>query len=401
MRKGKKKILFVGHDASLSGAPLYLLRAMRWLREHTDLSMDVLLLGGGPLADEYLQVANQVNILPNNPLSPWFLKTCRRLLPEATYHNLIHALQIRAVKPFLNRQDVDLICFNSIGSTWISEALSQSTIPTVCIVHELSHTFSLCSGEHTRDILEKSRKIVTVSNAASQNILSLYQHAIPDLKDKLEMIYGFIPTSEFKAFDKSLSREEVCKRHSIPSDAFLIGGTGRQWWGKGVDLFLQLAKQVKSRLPDSEVHFVWVGDKSTQNLNSQLAYDLKKSCLESFVHFIGTTRDVATYYAAFDLFAMTSREDTFPLACLEVGCQSVPIVCFEGSGGVPELLDFDRGLSVPYLDVSEMANKVIQLKENKSLREAVGSSIRQKVEESHDIDVVMPKIYNIINQFDK
>src|SRR5690242_6105013 len=59
-----KPVLFIGHDAGRSGAPLSLLHFLRWLRrEHPELPMDLLLLRGGELEADYRQVA-EVFVLP-------------------------------------------------------------------------------------------------------------------------------------------------------------------------------------------------------------------------------------------------------------------------------------------------------------------------------------------------
>ena len=52
-----KRVLFISHDATRTGAPMILLHLLRWLRANTELSFDVLLRDGGELAGEFEQTA--------------------------------------------------------------------------------------------------------------------------------------------------------------------------------------------------------------------------------------------------------------------------------------------------------------------------------------------------------
>ena len=46
----------------------------------------------------------------------------------------------------------------------------------------------------------------------------------------------------------------------------------------------------------------------------------------------------------------------------------VPIICFEKATGTSEVLSKGGGFVVPYLDIYEMAKKIIKYYENKDLK---------------------------------
>jgi hypothetical protein len=61
-----KRILFIGHDATRSGAPFVLLHLLRWLRKNApDLEFELLLLSGGELEREFRQLCT-VHALRND-----------------------------------------------------------------------------------------------------------------------------------------------------------------------------------------------------------------------------------------------------------------------------------------------------------------------------------------------
>jgi len=49
-----RKILFISHEASRTGAPLILLHLLKWLNKNTEnLQFDVLLIKRGAMADDF------------------------------------------------------------------------------------------------------------------------------------------------------------------------------------------------------------------------------------------------------------------------------------------------------------------------------------------------------------
>ncbi|RZK09752.1 MAG: hypothetical protein EOO43_20980, partial [Flavobacterium sp.] len=66
MSSTERKILFISHEASLSGAPLVLLNFVRWLRQNKPfIKCDVLLLKGGEYIEAYEQVFDELIFLEN------------------------------------------------------------------------------------------------------------------------------------------------------------------------------------------------------------------------------------------------------------------------------------------------------------------------------------------------
>ena len=95
---------------------------------------------------------------------------------------------------------------------------------------------------------------------------------------------------------------------------------------------------------------------------------------------------------------MVSREDPFPLVCLETATLGKPVICFADAGGMPEFVENDSGFVVPYLDIEAVAERILELYANPSLREEMGASAARKVRERHDILTSAPNIVEIINK---
>jgi glycosyltransferase involved in cell wall biosynthesis len=157
-------------------------------------------------------------------------------------------------------------------------------------------------------------------------------------------------------------------------------------WRKGTDLFLQMAALVRRRAPELKVRFVWVGRRPEWEALGHNA-DLAGLDLADIVTFAGEVADPASYLALFDVFCLTSREDPYPLVCLEAGALGVPVISFD-NGGMSELADASgdgRPLltRIPYLDVEGMADAVIDRLHDPESRTAEGARLSDWVLDKH------------------
>jgi glycosyltransferase involved in cell wall biosynthesis len=99
-----------------------------------------------------------------------------------------------------------------------------------------------------------------------------------------------------------------------------------------------------------------------------------------------------------DVLALTSREDPFPLVMLEAGSHGVPTVCFADSGGGPEFVGMDAGLSSPYLDISMFAANLMRLHHEPHLCKRLGAAASAKVRSKYVVEVQAPKLQKVIER---
>jgi glycosyltransferase involved in cell wall biosynthesis len=234
---------------------------------------------------------------------------------------------------------------------------------------------------------------IAVSEAVKRNLVC--NHGIPDTM--IDVVHGFIPSETFTY--RTDKEKKLRKSLNIPDDSFIVGSSGYETWRKGKDLFVQLALNTVSKYKDRDVHFVWIGGQSDGNDFYRIKHDVQLANLSDKVHFVAHVANPLDYFQEFDVFAMLSREDPFPLVNLELAALGKPIVCFDNAGGTPEFVGNDAGYVVPYLDISAMADRIITLAGDVNLRERLGANGLHKVREHHDIQVGAPKIVKIIERF--
>lgn len=370
------RILFLSHSAGRNGASLLLLHFLQWLRSHSEHRLEVLCQGSGPLIDEYRAVART-----RVWRSPSFLLNA---LPARWSARLRPWLDALALRLRLLGRRYDLVYANTAATAEQVAVLAPRSGALLWHVHELSYALRLAPGEkRLRQLFPWVARFVAVSDPVVEALVEFGA-----AEDRIDKVHGFVPPSTSSPAQIQAKRERVLAALGWPASAFVVGGCGGLGWRKGSDLFLQLA-----RLLD-DVYFLWVGggDPEADPEALRFAHEIRALGLEGRCHHLRSTSDVDEFYCAMDLFALTSREDPYPLVMLEAGTRGVPTVCFAASGGGPEFVGDDAGLVAPYLDVEGFVGCIESLRSNPELRRKLGDGARHKVNRSHVVETQGPEL---------
>ena len=214
----------------------------------------------------------------------------------------------------------------------------------------------------------------------------------------ITLCHSFIAVDEVQLARASADRQVTRRRLGISPDALVVGGVGTMDWRKGPDLFVQVAAMVTRRLPDADVHFVWAGGDTAGPTRGGLLMDARRLGLGDRIKFVGPLEQPAQLFAAMDVFALTSREDPFPLVMLEAAAAGIPLVCFEGGGGAPEFVRPGAGHVASYLDIAGMAAWVSDLLEREGVRQRMGQIAAERVRKRHTVDQAGPVLVDVIRR---
>ncbi|MCH2211529.1 MAG: glycosyltransferase family 4 protein [Fuerstiella sp.] len=385
-------ILFLGHDASRTGAPIVLLRMLRWLRENTDLSFSVILGAGGPLEPDYSEVANTKVCYLATQTESHFLRPLlkipglRRVISYS--HRRLLRLRLRFRKP-------QMIYANTSATGDMLEFFDLNNVPTVTHVHELEVVLRTLIGlRQFAQTIRHTNRFLAVSQAVRQNLMQ--NHNISD--DDIEMVPEFLPIGEHSPENWKNARLNFVQRFDMPEDAFIVGASGTPGWRKGSDLFVQVAGHVARTHPEAPIYFAWIGGPLSATESEYLLHDCDRLGVRERIRFIDTQPDPIALFQGLSVFAMVSREDPYPIVTIETAAEAVPIVCFDQAGGTQELVEDDAGFVVPYLDTAAMANRIVELFDAPGLRNQLGNRAREKVLERNNAAVVMPLIADVIRR---
>jgi glycosyltransferase involved in cell wall biosynthesis len=378
-------VLFIGHDAYRAGAQIELLHIIRWLRSKTDLEMSLLLTRGGELVPEY-QAVVPTQIWPAADSS-----TCPDRNPLRLWRRLAHLMKVQRAVRTLGPRRLGLIYVNSVASLSVLPALLEaSRCPVLCHVHELEMAVArFCGQDRFNSAVKTIGSYIAVCGAVERNLIE--SHGIRG--HQIRRIYPGISLEHFDL--PEASRADLRATLGIPARAAIVGGCGTTDWRKSPEVFLQVARSVRGRECAVPVHFIWVGASQPDELHA-LMHDAVRLGVQDIVHFVGAQREPRRFFSLFDVFLLTSREDPFPLVCLEAAALQVPIICFERAGGMPEFVEEDAGFVVPYLDTDAAAARIVVMLTEPELRATMGKRAAEKVRARHDIEVIAPQIAAVI-----
>jgi len=357
-----KKILFISHEASRSGAPLALLYLLRWIKDHTTYEFTLLLMNDGPLKEDFSAVC----------------KVIQGWRGKSGLHRKMMALA------------PDLVFANTIASGKLLDRMAPFHCPVITYVHELEYAIALLNT-YFLSAVKHSDQFIAVSNSVRDNLVN--NHGVTE--KHIDVVYPIFREPK-PSSSPTEARLKILGLNGISSDALVVGSVGAVEFRKGPDLFVQLAKSLRDSSPHLGVHFIWVGGFPDKDLHLSVIESVRDAGLDTQVHFVGSQADPSDYFAAFDLFVLTSREDPFPAVCLEAAALSKPIVCFNRGTGITEFVQKGCGRSVNYLDVQALSQASQELLEDKVLRQTMGTKARQLAFADHTPEVIYPQIVRIV-----
>ena len=344
----KKKILFISHDASRTGAPILLLNLARLLKEN-GYAIDFLLKKGGPLEHQFRELGEECFIAHRAASASLFSRLKRRIYRKPFF-------DLRT----LNWEGYSLILSNTITNGDILPLIREKYKgKIISYIHELQMaTQFFTSADHVQDLLKCTDHFIVPSITVKDHLIS----NLEVLPAGISLLNYFIPANSTMA-DKDL----------IPKSTYHVGGAGTTDWRKGSDLFIHVALNVFKKLPDLKIHFFWKGAAEHHFETERLLYDINKAGLANKVTLLPANQEMNDFYGLLDLFLLPSREDPYPLVVLEAAGSGVPSICFDNSGGATEFIkESGGGLTVSYLDTVQMADKVIYYYEYPNKRDEAG-----------------------------
>jgi D-inositol-3-phosphate glycosyltransferase len=142
--------------------------------------------------------------------------------------------------------------------------------------------------------------------------------------------------------DNKYEKNEARDILSIPQNAITLGIIGRIDEFKRQMILVEAAKNLREEGID--INVLIVGE-PTRNLTSdyyqQILDYIDLHDLSDRIFIRPFTKDVASFYSAIDIFAMTSSGETFGMVTVEAMLFGVPVIGSDG-GGTPEILDFGK-----------------------------------------------------------
>ena len=153
-------------------------------------------------------------------------------------------------------------------------------------------------------------------------------------------------------------------KFDTPESETLVVSFGRLHENKAFDVLIKAVAEVKDV-------FLWIaGDGPLRRKLEKLVFDLS---IQSRVRFLGWQQDVASIYAAGDIFVCPSRHEPLGNVILEAWTHKLPVIAANSQGPGQLIENGKNGLLVSIDDVHQLSVAIRELVINKSLSESLAS----------------------------
>lgn len=362
----KERILFISHLASRTGAPVFLHHLLRHLDPSNCWEKRLLLRQSGELEPAFAEVC------------PTYVWHNDGAIVPSRFNSFQGAPSFSDWCGFLSDWRPDLIYSNTVTNGALLVQAQILDIPVVMHVHEAKPAFVKYTTGFLAQILAASH-FICVSHAVKSYLVNDYGIE----ERRISIVHNGIDT---QLISQALTAppDSIRAEMGIPDKAVVIGGVGWMSLHKGVDLWLQMARRVTVDAPDTEAYFAWIGFKAN-SYGEEMERNVEQLALQGRVLFTGAQSNPYPYINAMDIFAMSSRYESFGIVNVEAAYLGKPIVCFGCSGGPREIVGDDAGIIIDYLDTQQMAAAIVSLARDTALRDRLGSAAREKAIRYFDI----------------
>lgn len=376
----KKQIcIVVTHELSQTGCPIMTWNMIKILREKYNVIS--IALKYGPL-EEYFKSDSDICIILSKiaiKYNKWALFCLSRLIKNIS---------------------IDFAIVNSIKSEKILSLFVNKHIPSLLFIHEFAYYLS-------KDELERGFLLASEVIYSAQVVLDA------SLK-KLGISYPFPVLAQGKSeapctlrqnvTDEEIQRIEWLRRQKIEHKEIIILAAGLAQYRKGVDFFIRAAGEIKKALPTQKIRFIWAGDSSSvkrEYSTGILEFQIAHYGLENCFNFIGHISDIDKIYDLSDMLLLTSILDPLPGTVIEAMSHKLPVICFEGCSGFPEIFrDANLGdvCVAKYLDAKDMAQKAVTLMTDSCLYQDTSSKLFSIAQQKFDMRNYVDEILKMVPQ---
>lgn len=386
-------ILAVDDFVDVGGAQLMLLRLLAGL-DSTRYRPQVVLPREGRLAELY-----RAHSIPC-----WFVDLAKL---KQTYTRVGPAVKaVFDLHNVIQQSNADIVHANSLWTMqFLALAARLTRRPLVTSIHAFPIIHSplkrMIFSVIKRLTVRQVQKTIVVSRALAAAVLNAN---IVRPKD-LEIIANGI---DLKRYRSPVVEQTWRATNRLPESCFLIGTVGRIHPGKGQELFLEAAVKVLSHT-STAVHFVVIGQEFRTELENlgfsrRLAAQAQRLGIADCFHIIGFQEDMISAYAALDIVALPTYEETFGMVVLEAMAMGKPVIA-SATGGIPELVtDGLTGLLVKVGDYNGLAQSMLKLVNDPDYGAALGAAARNHALTHYDLQASirsLARVYGLVSGRDE
>lgn len=354
------KVIVFSHNLDYEGASISLKELILGMAHQGNIIPEIVAFEDGPLRVEYESHEISVRVLPD-------------ILRKASTLKKLNA-EVDRLALFIQQTDAMLVFANTLLNFPVILAAERAGIPSVWNPRESepwnSYFRFLPNPVALRAIaaIGLPRKVVFVADA-TRKVWKAF-----DTQQNFTVIHNGINLNRFPLRNDAIERARCRNALGLKPDAIAILCVGTLCDRKGqmdlVEAFALLPETISSR-----VQILLVGN-SHNNYNEAI----KEKCrtlpvnVRENIRTLPATEFIASFYAAADLFVLSSRIESFPRVVLEAMAFGLPIITTPVFGVLEQVIEGENALFYPPGDYRSLAKKIEQLVNDDTLRLEMATS---------------------------
>lgn len=149
---------------------------------------------------------------------------------------------------------------------------------------------------------------------------------------------------------------------------------------KRLDIFLKIAKQVITTVPNSYDFYIFGNGPLEETVRDQI----RKDALEDSVHMMGFQTNIPAYLKRMDILMITSDHEGLPMNLLEAMVLNVCVIA-HSIGGISHALEFGKnGLAINNQDINEFVSAILTCSGDSNRRIDITNSAKYRVNSDYN-----------------
>lgn len=322
------------------------------------------------------------------------LAVARRKYLTPTGLPQFYARQIQAqrmVAEFIQSHDIDVVYSNTLAVWAGALAAKRTKRPHVWHIHETLENPKPLVSMMRRFVPSHSVRVVGVSGAVLKNIL-----VTPEARAKGVVIYnGMDPHIWLTAPGRNRVRLEL----GIRPDDVAVGMVARISKMKAPDLAVQAISPLMKQYTNLHCFLAGGPVLGQTEVLAELEQLVATSAAPERFHLLGERRDAPDLMAAMDMLIAPSRYgEGASLTIIQALFAGKPVVATDAGGNSELVVQGESGYIVPAGNTQALAQALIRLVDDVSLRESMGKQGYQRAMRLFTLDHQIEEFHAILNE---
>lgn len=253
----------------------------------------------------------------------------------------------------------------------------------------VTHIRTSLGVKKTRNyLLAYSDRLITVSNMTRKPV-----EAFPGILKKTTTVYNGV---DINRFNPDIKAEKIKDTLNIKRGETVIGTIGQLYPDKGQNIFIQAAEKVLRKYPNAR--FLIVGGAKKERYKTQLKDLVDRLSLENKIIFTGKIENIPQILAIMDVFVLPTLNEGFSRVIIEAMACAKPVIATSVGGNSEAVIDGVSGFIIPVNSSEVLAQRVIELIDNKDKMMQMGQKGRERVVNNFSSAHYVANIERIYNE---